>query len=102
MMLKSYDEMTADQKLAYKMGREAERARWDDPDEVRAAVVPLLDLEAALTEYLRLIWAHDGMGPYAEELADEILPNGVRVSRISNFEEAKRIVYAALGLGEES
>jgi hypothetical protein len=55
------------------------------------------DYEAALTEYLRLRWAKDGVGPYAEELAAEVLENGVMVPRISNFEEAKRIVDASLG-----
>ena len=94
-MLKSYDEMTADQKLAYKMGREAERARWDDPAEIRAAVVPLLDLEAAAKAW------HDHSVPelYMDVSSwsdcDDLYRDQVR-------EHVRIAVYAALGLGEES
>lgn len=85
-MLKSYDEMTADQKLAYKMGREAERARWDDPAEIRAAVVPHLDLEPA-AELVR-------------ELIDRIPPVLDFPRDATTWTLA--IICAALGLGEDT
>ncbi|HEX7099625.1 MAG TPA: hypothetical protein VF377_10320 [Acidimicrobiia bacterium] len=61
-------------------------------DEVRAAVVPLLDLEAAAIRY------YEG---------DEIRPKPPYWSDCTDAmkdwyrHESKRVVYAALGLGEE-
>lgn len=68
------------------------RSRAATPDDIRAAVVPLLDLEAAAIRY------YEGdeirpKPPYWEDCTDA-MKGWYR-------DESKAIVYAALGLGED-
>lgn len=75
------------------VGYGAKRYRDATDDEVRAAVVPLLDLEAAaIAEY-------ENRGYLAETWGD----NDSWVPYVDDTRAAaKRVVYAALGLGEEA
>jgi len=72
-------------------GRAPTQAEWVAFGEQQG----FIDYEAALKAYLHLAWARDGLGPLADELKLVVI-NGVKVPILSDFQEASRIVDAAL------
>ena len=54
-----------------------------------------IDYEAAMIERRNIVWAHHGMGPLVDECGDVEI-NGVKVPRVSDYDETVRIVDAAV------
>ena len=53
------------------------------------------DYEAAMHERRKIAWAHQGYGPYVEKYGDVEI-NGSTVPRVSEYDETRAIVDAAL------